>query len=213
MGKSSRKKRQATARPKRKGALGYGLIIAAIVVFGVAGVALSRNAGQSSGKNLPGPNIGDHWHAAFGVNICGQWKPNVPLYEKPTGIHSHGDGFIHMHPFSTAGANTHATVGLFLSQAGDKVSSSEIKLAQDGTDMKNGDQCKNLGKPGKVRWSVNDQEKTGDIAKYVPKDGEAVALAFLPPDQGIGLPPVARGGAKPSDVAGNQVPPASTPAK
>src|SRR5712691_9492079 len=211
MGKSSRKKRQVKARPKRKGTLAYGLIMAAIVVFGVAFIALTKNNSQSAGKNLPGPNVGDHWHAAFGVNICGQWKPNIPLYEKPTGIHSHGDGFIHMHPFSAAGANTNATVGLFLSQAGDKASTSEIKLPQDGTDVKNGDDCKSLGKPGKVRWSVNDQERTDDIAKYVPKDREVVALAFLPPDQGIGTPPVARGGATPNDLRGSQAPPASTP--
>jgi hypothetical protein len=211
MGKSSRTKGKVTVRPKRKGTLAYSLIMAAIVVFGVAFIALQKNTSQSAGKNLPGPNIGDHWHAAFGVNICGQWKPNVPLYEKPTGIHSHGDGFIHMHPFSAAGANTRATVGLFMSQAGDKVSSSEIKLAQDGTHVKNGDDCKSLGQPGKVRWSVNDQERTGDIAKYVPKDGEVVALAFLPPDQGIGSPPVARGGARPNDLPGSPVPPASPP--
>jgi hypothetical protein len=208
MGKSSRKKRKTQARPKRKGALVYGLIVGAIVVFGAAGIAMSRNSGDSGGKNQPGPAVGDHWHAAFGVNICGQWQPNVPLYEKPTGIHSHGDGFIHMHPFSAAGAHNNATVGLFLSQAGDRVSSDLIKLGAN--DWKNGDDCQNLGKPGKVRWAVNDKEQTGSLAKYVPHDGDVVALAFLPADQAIGIPPVARGGATPSDVPAGPSP-AGTP--
>jgi hypothetical protein len=216
MGKASRKKGSVRVKPRKSGSMAFGVIITAIVIAGVAGIALSRSSGSPA--NQSGPGIGDHWHAALGVNVCGSWKPNTPQYESPTGIHSHGDGFIHMHPFSRAGANQNATVGLFLKQAGEKVSDREIKLA-DGTDMKNGEVCKNLdNQKGKVRWSVNGKERTGDPAEFVAKDRDVVALAFLPDGTDIGTPPVARGGAVPSDVPGAQpqvpitpTPPDSTP--
>jgi hypothetical protein len=202
MGKASRNKGSIRVQPRKSGSMAYGAIITAIVVIGVAGIALSRSG--TSPENLSGPNIGDHWHAAFGVNICGSWKTNTPQYEAATGIHSHGDGFIHMHPLSRAGANDNATVGLFLKQAGEKVSEGQIKLA-DGTDMKNGDVCKNLdNKSGKVRWSVNGEEREGDPADFVADDTDVVALAFLPDGTEIGTPPVARGGAAPSDLPGSQ---------
>jgi hypothetical protein len=201
MGKASRKKGSIRVKPRKSGSTAFGAIIAAIVVLGVAGIALSRTT--SSSANQPGPNIGDHWHAALGVNICGSWKANTPQYEAATGIHSHGDGFMHMHPLSRAGANKNANVGLFLKQAGEKVSASEIKLAD--ADLKNGEACKNLeDKKGKVRWAVNGKERKGDPAEYVAKDGDVVALAFLPQGTDIGTPPVARGGAVPSDLGGSQ---------
>jgi hypothetical protein len=211
MGKASRKKGPIRVKQRKSGSLAYGAIITAIVIIGVAGIALSRSGGPAT--DLSGPNIGDHWHAAFGVNICGSWKTNTPQYEAATGIHSHGDGFIHMHPLSRAGANDNATVGLFLKQAGEKVSETQIKLT-DGTDMKNGDVCKNLdNKPGKVRWAVNGEERKGDPTDFVPDDKDVVALAFLPDGTEIGTPPVARGGAGPSDVPGaqQQVPISPTP--
>ena len=202
MGKASRKKGSLRVEQRKSGSLAFGAIITAIVIIGIAGIALSRSGGPAN--NLSGPNIGDHWHAAFGVNICGSWKTNTPQYEAATGIHSHGDGFIHMHPRSRAGANDNATVGLFLKQAGEEVSETQIKLG-DGTDMKNGDVCKNLdNKAGKVRWSVNGEERKGNPADFVADDTDVVALAFLPDGTEIGTPPVARGGAAPSDLPGAQ---------
>src|SRR5206468_10129714 len=108
-----------------------------------AGIALSRSGGESSDTG-PGAKIGDHWHAAFGVNLCGTWQGNTPTYEAATGVHSHGDGFMHIHPFSAAGAGKNATVGLFLKQAGDKVSASDVTFASQK--FKNGDVCDNLDK-------------------------------------------------------------------
>ena len=61
---------------------------------------------------------GDHWHSYLGVNICGEWLPNVPEFEAPVGspvgsrnagIHSHGDGLIHTHPFVSSEEGKNAT--------------------------------------------------------------------------------------------------------
>jgi hypothetical protein len=196
MGKASRKKRPVKAKA-RKGSLGFTVVVVAIVVLGVAGIALSRG-GDDSGADGPGPKIGDHWHATLGVNLCGTWQANVPLYESANGVHSHGDGFMHIHPFSAAGAGSNATVGLFYKQAGDKVSATEVDFSKQK--FKNGDVCDNLDKKsGEVRWSVNGEEKTGNPADYVPNDRDVVAIGFLPKDVEIGTPPTAAAGAGPSD--------------
>lgn len=196
MGKASRKKRPVKAKA-RKGSMGFSLVVVLIVVVGVAGIALSRGGDDSSSEG-PGPKIGDHWHATMGVNLCGTWQANMPQYEAATGVHSHGDGFMHIHPFSAAGAGSNAKVGLFYKQADDKISATEIDIA--GQKYKNGDVCENLeNKAGEVRWSVNGEEQTGNPADYVPDDRDVVAIAFLPKDVEIGIPPAAASGASPSD--------------
>lgn len=194
MGKASRKKRPVKVKGRR-GSMGFTMVIVAIVVLGVAGIALSRGGDEESADG-PGVKIGDHWHAPVGVNLCGTWQPNTPNYESANGIHSHGDGLIHLHPYSAAGAGKNAKVGLFYKQAGDKISATELDVG--GQKFKNGDICENLDKkPGEVRWSVNGQEQTGDPADYVPNDRDVVAIAFLPKDVEIGTPPSA--GATPTD--------------
>ena len=211
MAKGPKKKNIRKPKPRKSGTLGFMAIIGVIAALGVVGIMASR--GDDSAGAQTGPDIGDHHHAALGINICGQWKPNTPQYESAKGIHSHGDGFIHMHPYSRAGANDNATVGLFLEQANEEITSDSIKLS-DGTDLRNGDECANLqGKPGKVRWSVNGEEKRGNPARYVPADREVIALAFLPEGEDIGTPPIAASGQNPSDIGGGTpetVPPAET---
>ena len=53
--------------------------------------------------------------------------PNVPVFESPVGspagtqnagIHSHGDGLVHIHPFTAAEAGKNATLGKFAQYAG-----------------------------------------------------------------------------------------------
>lgn len=199
MGKASRKKSPVKAKA-HKSSLGFTLVIAFIVILGGVGIALSKGGSEDADAG-PGVKIGDHWHAAIGVNLCGTWQGNTAPYEAATGLHSHGDGFMHMHPFSSAGAGKNAKVGLFYSQADEKVSETELKIGDQR--LKNGDLCENLEKkPGKVRWSVNGEEKTGNPGDYVPNDRDVVAIAFLPDGVEIGTPPTAASGSNPSDVAG-----------
>lgn len=204
MAKSPPKKKNIRKpKPRKAGTFGFAAVLGVIAVLGVVGIVASR--GGEAGADI-GPDIGDHHHAAFGINICGAWLPNTPQYESPTGIHSHADGFIHMHPYSRAGANDNATVGLFLDGADQKATDTEIEVSDD-LKKANGDPCPELdGKPGTVRWSVNGQEKQGNPSRYVPEDGDVIAIAFLPEGEEIGTPPVAAAGAGPSDVAPGQLP-------
>ena len=132
--------------------------------------------------------MGQHWHAAFGVDACGKWL-TAPMFEARSGIHSHGDGMIHIHPFIESAAGRHATVGTFLAGGGWTVTETSIDLGS-GARYRNGDACPD-GKPGVLRWSVNGQEQHGNLAAFVPFNGDVIALAFLPAGQPIPTPPQA----------------------
>ncbi len=69
--------------------------------------------GTPAGVVGPSSENGDHWHAAYGVNLCGVWQPLAPASESTVGLHSHGDGLLHIHPFSEAGSFENATVEHF----------------------------------------------------------------------------------------------------
>ena len=199
MGKASRHKGHVKVKAKRSSKR-YLVLIVAIFVVGVALIVLAKNdkSGTASAKGA-GAKINDHWHAAIGINLCGTWQANLPQYEAATGVHSHGDGYMHLHPVAAAGAGRNANVGLFYKQAGDKISAGEIKLGKQT--YKNGDKCEALDKkPGLVRWTVNGQEKTGNPGSYAPNDRDVIALAFVPKDADIGTPPVALAGNGPSDL-------------
>ena len=74
-----------------------------------------------------GPTIDDHWHHAYGFYLCDRWvtldgdaeerdsngRPTNVAYMR-TGVHSHDDGLIHWHPFSSASYGDRARLGVFL---------------------------------------------------------------------------------------------------
>ncbi len=92
-------------------------ILTLIVVLGVALIVYARN--ERSNEDLGGvPQLSDHIHQALAVNICGTEQPVVPEWEpSPIGIHTHGDGVMHIHPFSQLGVGFNATLGRFIESA------------------------------------------------------------------------------------------------
>jgi hypothetical protein len=139
---------------------------------------------------------GSHWHTAFGVNICGQWLANPPTFETAAdnpnvrvGIHTHGDGYIHIHPYTRSEGGHHATVGLFFNYGGWSVSSDSIG-AWSGPSPEpqkktwtNGDRCPagtpDAGLTGVVRWAIDCTERKGNPADYRLRDQQILVLAFI----------------------------------
>jgi len=196
---------QARARyrkPKRRGgSFGWNAGIALIAVVGIAllvwTVASRRSEAVAAPKagNPATGEAGDHWHASLDVYQCTDWvATKAPEFETKAdnpdirvGIHSHGDGLIHIHPFNSSESGKNATVGRFMDYGGYSVSSSSYDLwpGPDGTKLqeKNGDQCTmpdGSKQPGALTWYVNDKKQSGDPADYQPKDHDKIVLVFAP---------------------------------
>ena len=106
------------------------------------------------------------------------------------GIHSHGDGLIHTHPFQSSEAGTNATIGKFFSYGGWSISSDSIDLggansthpqwAGPASDPKKttwsaGDTCpfgRYKGEKVEMTWYVDGKEMTGNPADYHQQNGE-----------------------------------------
>lgn len=125
MGKASSSKK--VARAARAGgrvsgrqprSLLFPGVITLVVVLGLGLVLYARDARQND--DMGGvPQLGDHIHQALAVNVCGDWLTDIPEFESPVGIHTHGDGVLHIHPFSQLGVGANATLGRFFQDASD----------------------------------------------------------------------------------------------
>jgi hypothetical protein len=199
-------------KPKRRrsGSTAWNVAIAAVVIVGVVAVVLTRSGGDSTAAGPPraaNPSTGepgDHWHTYLDVNICGESLTPVPEFEPPVGsppgslnagIHSHGDGLVHTHPFRQSEEGDNATLGKFADYADFSFSTDSIDAwtgpasAPDTTEWANGDTCtfgEYKGQKGRVVWAVDGTRRTGDPSDYKLRDGATVSVGFLP--AGVDLP-------------------------
>ncbi len=114
----------------------FPLAIVAIIAIGIGAVVLARGANKDATSNSIKPRAQveqgkpfDHWHAAFAINVCGTELPATP--EPPTdtlGIHTHGDGLIHIHPFTVNAGGKQAKMGKFWDLIGLKVTDNGFQL-------------------------------------------------------------------------------------
>ncbi|MEX0947499.1 MAG: hypothetical protein WEE69_01955 [Acidimicrobiia bacterium] len=201
--------RAKVRRPKKRGgARWYYGALALIVAAGVTGIVTSAGGNDVhplAGINPVTSDFYDHWHEALGVNVCGEWlsEPlefhNVTDSNIQAGLHTHGDGFIHIHPYSSADAGDNATLGRYFHNGGWTVAEDSFDVwagpaVEPGTTTwSNGDKCPPgstmAGRTGVVKWSVDCTGRTGNPADYKLQDLHVVALAFLPKGEAIGVPP------------------------
>ncbi|HEY8546687.1 MAG TPA: hypothetical protein VIL36_16620 [Acidimicrobiales bacterium] len=200
MGKASSAKK--IARAARAGGRASGVrqrnllfpgTIAAILILGVLLVGFSVREHRANANTVPplagkGGLPGDHWHAAYGFYVCGEWKPALPEWHDTAGIHSHNDGVIHIHPFGEAGAGRNATMGTFLEEAPDvKLSDDKLELGEESWETGK-DECD--GEKGELviaRWKnvqTTDDEpaliyENFDDLRF-REDGEGYTIAFVP---------------------------------
>lgn len=155
-------------------------------------------AGSEAAVTPPVANQ-DHWHAAYGVWLCGQgFTAPSQVQDDPFGIHSHADGVIHIHPFTTASSGANATLGLFFDSTSVTIDDNQMDLG-GGTTVKEGeDTCGADDKPGVVQVAVWDNAR--EAASTEPEiiidnirdvrftnDSMAFTIAFAP--EGADIPP------------------------
>jgi hypothetical protein len=191
MGKASSSKKVARAAraggPVRSNQrrIGFPVAIAAILLVGVGLIFVARQGFTDAAAEAP--SISDHWHAAYGIYVCDSFLP--PLTDAKadtTGIHTHGDGLIHIHPFSGAHAGKNATLAKWGDVVGLEFGSTSFTL-QGGTKYENGHDCG--GEPATVKvykWASDDPEAApevfdSDIGKVrLDMDRAAYTIAVVP---------------------------------
>lgn len=181
MPEKSRQQKRARSRkplnPRRKSGFWFAAFMTFVVIAGVLAVFLSK-------ANPPpltrGASIGEHWHASYKIYICGARMTNFPTVEGE--IHSHGDGFMHIHPQTQAYAGDNANVATFLRLYEtnlDVDSKGRRRLTfPDGTVYTDGYRCPNDHK--KYDMVVTNKGKTvkGDPGAFLPHDGDAIVISF-----------------------------------
>jgi len=185
--KVSRVARTGGGRTTRRGtgSWGFPAIMGIVVVLGVIGVYFSRDAAHHKAA-ADQPTVNDHWHAAYGWDVCGNFLPDLPQPPNLIGLHTHGDGVIHIEPQDPiSDTGKHATLGRFVSgYPGLKLSKNSFTVLNQT--WKNGEpKCD--GKPGDVVVVSNGKTVTGNPASLrVPKNGW-ITVAFVP--KGTNVPP------------------------
>jgi len=217
MGKASSSKKVARAAraggrtnkgPKRQ--IAYPLAIAAIVVVGVLIVLVARNDNQSASAATP--TITQHWHAAYGIYVCDAFLPALTDQVPDTlGLHTHGDGVAHIHPFNSGAAGNNATLANWGKTTGLTFTSKGFTVTSTGTTYENGYDCN--GQPANVSlyvWPADDTSAapriyTGaDIGKFhFNQDRLAVTLAVVPDGTDVPRPTSVSELNQLSDVAGS----------
>ena len=142
-------------------------------------VALAASAAVKvmEGTNRAGePNLGVHWHAPYQVWICGERQPNFAVWE--SGVHTHGDGIIHIHPFQDFEEGDGSRLVKFFEYGGGLLTQTEMRLPGIDVRVQNGDKCAD-GSPGKLHVAVNDRA-LDDWTEYIPADGDRVVITFGP---------------------------------
>src|SRR4051794_32281363 len=107
----------------------FPLVIVVIVALGVGLLVwlVPHHRDATSNNTPPRAQLSaskpyDHWHSAFQVSICGKEIPAVNDAQPDTlGIHTHGDGLIHIHPFVSRVAGKGAVISRFFEQTNLKV--------------------------------------------------------------------------------------------
>ncbi len=187
--------------------------------MGLLAVVYGRQSRPSDGSGVPrvndGTNTDAHWHAAFGIYICDTFQPKITGTKEETGIdssgnqvllndkfrilgvHSHGDGIIHYHPYSTKASGNRAKLGVFLDVYDIKLTDNELVMPADqGGDKWSTKDTKCDGKDTDliVRvWDHYDKPDFHDVVTdfnniRITNDGMVFTVAFVPKGTDIPQP-------------------------
>lgn len=191
----------------------FPVAVAIVLIVGLGLIVYGRQTLPS--VDASPPTINDHWHAAYGFNICGQWYQLAGDLEDRnsqgnyiytnflrTGIHSHDDGVIHWHPNTSRAVGKNAVLGVFLESYNVELEDDRLKFPADNVlgfadEYVEGEtQCDGEDATLSVRvWdSFRD---TDDGARYIAKmdrvhvdhDGMVFGIYFGPDDMDQPMPP------------------------
>jgi len=181
MTKKTRQQRRARARAplqrRRRGGRLFLVFLTLVVLGGVGLIVLFK-------ANPPpltrGAIAGEHWHASLKMYICGKQLTNYPNVEGE--VHSHGDGFMHIHPSTPAASGDLASLGTFLRTYQTAITETpdgkRVLTFPGGTTYTDGDRCPKSKEREKIVVTNKGKPVTGDPGAFLPHDGDAVEIVF-----------------------------------
>lgn len=216
-----------------KGGTLFPAIVVGIAVVGAALIIYSRESIPN--RNVP-PTVNDHWHASYGFYACDTWLPDLQGNKEEldtagqlivdefrrTGIHSHDDGVIHWHPYTSASTGRNAKLGVFLDVYGVEVTDTKIQFPPDqGGAVYEEGETKCVDEDGNsvdgevVAYVYDSYDDASKFTTYITnfdqiriaKDGMAMTIAFVPAGVNPGMPPTATNLPELGAVDSGQVPP------
>ena len=171
--------------------VGFPVAMALVVILGVLLVGWARNNREATSA----PRLGDHWHSIYEIYVCDAWFAKIVVETDPDGIHTHGDGLIHIHPFNSTATGDQARFGKFFEAFGGYITDSAIRL-DTGHVLEEGGDCR--GEPSVLkiaRFDAQDREREPQVytqnlsdIRFL-KNLEAFTIALVPADE---IPPLPR---------------------
>ena len=170
--------------------VGFPVAMAVVVVLGVLLVGWARSNREATSA----PRLGDHWHSVYDIHVCadeivGHWRSKMVVERDPDGIHTHGDGLIHIHPFNSLATGDSAQLGKFFEAFGGYITDSAIKL-DTGEVIEEGFYCGDQPAVLTVaRFDAQDRDRepqvyTQNLADIrFLKNLEGFTIAFVPGDR------------------------------
>ena len=160
------------------------MAVALVVVLGSLLVLWARTDREATSA----PRVGDHWHSVYDIYVCDSFRSKVVLENDPNGIHTHGDGLLHIHPFNKLASGRDAVLGEFFSAFGGRIDDTSVVL-DTGEELVEGADCGGQPTVLKVaRFDADDLERdpevvTEDLAgvRFL-KNREAFTVAMVPAD-------------------------------
>jgi len=163
-----------------------GVTIVLLILVAVGALLLVRGGGGGGSSSGGSPEVNDHIHVAYGINVCGAFLPDPPEFvteagdpENYAGLHTHADGLIHIEPTDPSDAGENATLGRYFQYGGGEISEDSITMF-DGTTFNAGESCVPGEPPTELRWSINGEEQDGNPADYHVEDEDKVVVALIP---------------------------------
>ena len=190
--------------PKANRAFVIAIAVVVIALASAAGLVIARNTSDDTSpaasavdestnsfagdQTPPRANV-DHFHAAYAVDLCGvEQSPMRDAAPDTEGIHTHGDGLIHIHPFQSTVAGDRATLSVFFNQVDLQLTDTTLTLPSGETRTEGRDQCD--GKESELVvlvWlraadadagNAPDETHTTNMGDVRLRQGEAITIAF-----------------------------------
>lgn len=139
----------------------------AAAVFIAILVATALGEGGGGEREAVGPKIGDHWHAPYAIFILGTRLPAIPEMVTKEGVHTHGDGVIHIHPFLPGAEGEGAGLANFFAAMGGELTNTRLRI------------------PDEINFGPDIAIIRGELRDGVIVNGERVTLRILRADGGI----------------------------